>query len=297
MRLAVVTAAYPAARRFFKDFFCSLAMQTDQKFDLWVGLDDIDPICFEGLAKAGQKLNLVKVDAHSNPIIVRNKILGCALQNCDAVALVDIDDLLLPSRIEAAKSFAEKFDLSATSMNFIDAEGRPISGIFDPSSADPDLLLNNAFGFSNTTWRSKPLSDLLPVPDCCVTMDWYVSTLAKLSGVSVGFDKIPRMLYRQHSANLANVRPPFTKEQVLFATKLVLKHFSLVINTLGRHDESGYSKKIVVARRRIEHFAVSITDPRLLEEYVFALNKLPADHVWWSCVAHSTLEGIWKKLD
>ncbi|KAF1082726.1 MAG: hypothetical protein GQF41_0493 [Candidatus Rifleibacterium amylolyticum] len=295
MKLAVVTAAYPSAKFFFEDFFISLREQTDQKFDLWIGLDGISPCDFDGYCNLDKQLNFHKVTEKASPVVVRNQTLRRAVEHADTLVLVDIDDVLFPTRVEAARHFAEKFELSATAMNFIDSHSKLVSGVFDPSKGDPELIENNVFGFSNTTWRSSLLADLLPVPEDCVTMDWYVATLARIKGAIIGFDVEPRMYYRQYEANMAHVLSPFSDKQVLVATMLVLKHFSAIMHWLEKNDQAEFLERYLTAYNRIEKFNKSMANPDCLKKYVLALNRLPNSYVWWSCVANACLEEIWMK--
>jgi hypothetical protein len=49
------------------------------------------------------------------------------------------------------------------------------------------------------------------------------------------------------------------------------------------------------AQRYVESFNQTIKDsPEIFQEYIGKLNQLPPNHIWWSCVAHPDLEGVWK---
>ncbi|MCF8095439.1 MAG: hypothetical protein K9J79_08795 [Desulfobacteraceae bacterium] len=294
MIVGVVTAIYPAVLTYLKDFAESLENQTDPEFELWIGLDGLDEKDIK--EAAGRKLAAHFVDAPKNttPAVVRNTVLQQALQNCEAAVLVDADDILMESRVAAAKASAGGYDLTATAMRFIDAARNPVEGVFDPDRGDPCLARNNVYGFSNTTWRAEILMRCLPVPAECVLMDWFAATLAYYKGASIGHDPKPRMYYRQHADNIASILPPFTKSQIARAAQLVLGHYDLMLQTLSA-QEFVQLGELSAARAQTAVFADAIADPALLEEYVDALNALPARHVWWSCVAHPDLEDIWKK--
>ncbi|MCF8026061.1 MAG: hypothetical protein K9K82_11320 [Desulfobacteraceae bacterium] len=294
MHVSVVTAIYPAVLAYLKDFAESLENQTDSDFELWIGLDGLEE---KDIQKAvGRKIaaHFVAAPKNATPAMVRNTVLQQALQNCEAATLVDADDILMESRVAAAKASAAGSDLTAAAMRFVDAAANPVEGFFDPDRGDPRLAYNNVYGFSNTTWRAEVLMRCLPVPAECVLMDWFAATLAYYRGASIGHDPDPRMYYRQHADNIASVLPPFSKRQIARATRIVLGHYDLTLQTLS---EQGFDqlRELFAARAQTARFADAIADPALLEKYVDALNALPARHVWWSCVAHPDLEDIWKK--
>jgi len=294
MRLAIVTAAYPAVMKYLDDFFNSLKAQSDKDFDLWIALDGVDEkVVSLGFGKAKQA-RFVSAPPNATPAVVRNKVLEQALQNCDAAVLVDADDVLDATRVAAARESAGKYDVTATAMKYIDSDGNVINGFFDPYLGDPGLVRNNVFGFSNTTWRAQTLAQFLPVPESCVLMDWFVSTLALYTGASLGYDGEARMRYRQHPENIAASRPPFSADQIIKATKRVLGHYDLVLSTFAKLkiEQMDIFEE---ARREVAQFFKAIAGKNVLKQYVEALNALPHRHVWWSCVAHPALEGIWKK--
>ena len=102
------------------------------------------------------------------------------------------------------------------------ARGRP----------NPTLPRTNAFGLSNTAYRSDVLRACLPIPAAAALVDWYLITMAWLQGARLAFDPTPRMDYRQHGANMARIRSPFTAERVRADTALVREHFRLVLDGL-----------------------------------------------------------------
>ena len=168
MKLSIVTVCYPSVLPFIKPFFLSLMNQTDSDFDLWIGLDALEPSSIISIVGDAKKAKFVEVPFRSTTAGVRNTVLKYALEYSDAVVLVDSDDVLLETRVEFAKASVDKNDLTATAMRYIDQEGNKINGIFDPVNCDPDLLKSNAYGFTNTTWRTDTLKKLLPVPVHCV---------------------------------------------------------------------------------------------------------------------------------
>lgn len=294
MKVAVVTAIYPNVIRYLGEFFDSLRRQTDQDFCLWIGLDGVSEQ--EVMAKAGKQFNIffTRIPLNVTPAVVRNMVLEQALADCDIVVLVDADDMLCETRVEAARKSVEKNDVTAAAMDYMDENGKKTDGFFDPRVGDKRLIRNNVFGFSNTTWRSRVLLHFLPVPENCVLMDWYVATLALYSGATLGCDAHARMFYRQHPGNVAVSKPPFRPDQIMKATALVLGHYELLLDAFHKQRIQG-ADIIGKSRNRVGYFSKALVDEDLLERYTMALNNLPNKHVWWSCVAHPELEELWNR--
>jgi hypothetical protein len=182
-------------------------------------------------------------------------------------------------------------------MKIIDERGADLGISFHmPSDSNIASLLPrfNIFGMSNTCYSSEILKTCLPFPIDCVLLDWFVATRAWAHEAHMYFDPVQRMSYRQHLSNTARVIPPFTQERIIKSTNLVLKHYTLVLNNIPELPDS---KRILVetAQKYVESFNNSITQsPVIIQDYIRRLNKLPPNHIWWSCVAHPGLEAVWK---
>jgi hypothetical protein len=108
------------------------------------------------------------------------------------------------------------------------------------------------------------------------------------------FDPKELMLYRQYPLNTARVVPPFTPQQILLSTERVLHHYHCVLNEIPELPDS---KRILFenAQINVKSFYYSITQsPKIFQKYLWRLNQLPPNHIWWVCVAHPELEEIWK---
>ena len=112
------------------------------------------------------------------------------------------------------------------------------------------LPRTNAFGLSNTAYRSDVLRACLPIPAAAALVDWYLITMAWLQGARLAFDPTPRMDYRQHGANMARIRSPFTAERVRADTALVREHFRLVLDAPAGGCAAGPSDAGPRSRRR-----------------------------------------------
>ena len=297
-RLALYTTVYPGVEPYLADWYQSVQRQTDKDFDLYIGVDSLRP---EEITEAIGGLPLATLLPNTpgtSSAQIRTAALERLVDKYDVVVLVDSDDLLHPSRVSAARAALRKHDLAGCALSLIDEHGRDLGLTFGPASkADYDGLLPryNIFGLSNTAYRTHTLRRCLPVPEDCVLIDWLLATRAWASGAALAFDPAARMSYRQYANNTASVLPPFTAQQILRATQLVVEHYRLLFTTSQLEVVVSHQVTLSTEFRRAECFHKAITAKgETLRRYVEALNELKPKYVWWWCVAHPELEDIWK---
>ncbi len=202
--LAVYTTIYPGVETYLVDWYQSLRQQTDQGFQLWIGLDKLGSESVQKVLGPDLKANWVVASVGTTPAQIRQRALARIVETCSAVVLVDSDDLLHPSRVAAARSALQTSELAGCALCLIDQHGNDLDLIFDlPPQLEPDDVFprNNVFGFSNSAFRSDLLRRCLPIPASAVLVDWFLATRAWLLGARLTFDHVPRMDYRQHSTN------------------------------------------------------------------------------------------------
>jgi hypothetical protein len=179
----------------------------------------------------------------------------------------------------------------------IDEKGQNLGLTFDlPPRLRPEDVFprNNVFGFSNSAYRTDLLRRCLPIPAEAVLVDWFLSTRAWLLGARLAFDRVPRMDYRQHPANTARVRFPFSVDQVVSDTGLVRRHFELLLAENRRDYEADRYAAVEKVAKDIEKFHQGIVlHPAKLDGYVEALNASHPRPLWWSSVANPMLGHMW----
>jgi hypothetical protein len=296
-RLALFTTVYPEGERYLSDFFQSVFSQTDKKIDLWIGLDRIEEFeVYEYLSK-NIPVSFIERKKNESNISLRERAIKELIEKYPGIIFVDSDDILASSRVSAARSSLAKYDVYGCAMKIIDENGADLKITFQiPKSIDILSLLPrfNIFGMSNTAYSSEMILQCLPFPKDCILLDWFVATRAWGQDARMYFDPVQRMSYRQHATNTARVIPPFTQEQILKSTNLVLQHYSLVLNNIPELPDS---KRILIenAQKYVDSFNNSIRQsPMIFHEYLGRLNALPPNHIWWSSVAHPDLETVWK---
>jgi hypothetical protein len=295
MKTALYTTIHPGVMPFVRAWWTSVCGQTDTAFDLWLGIDGVKPAELEDAVGGPIEGRLLEAEAGWTPALIRQNALAEIVESYESVVLVDSDDVLLPERVQAAKSALQECDLTACAMHLIDAAGAQLGVVMTvPAVASLCSLLvsQNVFGFSNTAYRCSTLRQCLPLSADLALADWYLATRACLADARLGFDPEPRMLYRQHPKNIARVVPPFTAAEVATAARLVLDHYRVVSE--NANNVSPLLLELEEARVRVDTFARRVEeDPDLMRRYVQALNCLPPHHLWWSLVAHPALEDLW----
>jgi len=296
-RLALYTTVYPGVEKYLAAWYQSVSSQTDCDFDLWIGVDSlsIDQVVAAcGIEPCATWLLATEGDS---PAQIRQKAIEQIVDRYSGVVFVDSDDLLHPSRVEAAREALEDHDVVACALRIIDEDGQDLGIIFGPrDGVDVTEILTryNVFGLSNTAYRSEVLRRCLPFPTAGVLIDWLLATRAWASGSAMHFDHIPRMAYRQYCANVARVLPPFNPWHILKATERVLNHYHCVLAT-GWELPEPYRHRLREARDYVEEFYRCLTGSTYtLDSYALALNQIPPQYIWWWCVAHPDLEDIWK---
>jgi hypothetical protein len=297
--LALYTTIYPGVERYLAGWARSVCEQTDKEFQLWIGLDKLKRDSVQSLLGASVKANWVEGFSGASPAQIRQQALAQIVETASEVVLVDSDDLLHRSRVEAARAALQTGDLVGCALRLVDQDGNDLKMAFRlPTHLQLDNVLprNNVFGFSNSAFRAEVLRRCLPIPANAVLVDWFIATRAWLLGAKLGFDDEPRMDYRQHPSNMAVVRPPFSPDQVSYATALVCEHFRLFLGeSVQDYIPDRYVELERVAREVEEFNQCIIPDPIRLTNYVNAFNAMGTPQIWWSCVAHPALSHLWRK--
>lgn len=297
--LGVYTTIYPGVEAYLQDWYRSVREQSDRDYQLWIGLDTL-PVDVAIDAMGGDPgATWVTAVPGDTPAQIRQQALERIVETCEGVVLVDSDDILHPSRVAAAREALSSSDLAGCALRLVDHEGADLRLTFGlPPMVRPEDLLprNNVFGFSNSAVRTNLLRRCLPIPAMAVLVDWFLATKAWLYGARLAFDEIARMDYRQHGANMTQVRPPFSSRQIIRDTERVLHHFQIVRASSPVGFMPGRLTELESVAADVELFYREIAFyPARLECYTQALNALELTPLWWSSVAHPALRQMWTR--
>jgi hypothetical protein len=296
--IALYTTIYPGVEPFLADWYRSVQKQTDQDYQLWIGLDTLEVEAVITAIGADPKAIWIIGDPGDTPAQVRQRALAKIVEAYDGVILVDSDDLLYPFRVAAARASLERSDLTGCALRLVDQQGRDLALTLGlPLEITPEDVLprNNIFGLSNTAFRSDLLRRCLPIPANVVLVDWFLATKAWLYGARIDFDSVIRMDYRQHGANMVRVRSPFSRDEIIRDTERVRQHFQIIRAIPMSEAMSGRLAEVEQVTADVEEFYNKIVlQPIQLERYVHRLNALNLIPLWWSCVANPSLQQMWK---
>jgi hypothetical protein len=300
-RLAIYTSVYPGVVAYLPAWGRSVAAQSDQNFDLWFGVDQLERASVQQ-ALAGSlpthcPIFWVMAEPGATPAQVRQQAIERIASAYTSVVFVDSDDILFPERVAAARRQLAQYDAVACALRIIDEQGTDLDLVFAPDPADDICMLMpqyNSFGLSNTVYRCELLRRCLPLTPTNPLVDWALATRAWALGARLAFDHQPLMAYRQYEHNIARVLVPFTGQQIVHATERVCHHYASELAGWGYPPRPRAA--LLAAQARLEQFARFINAAESnLEQYVAALNRLSPKYVWWWALAHPELEELWKQ--
>jgi hypothetical protein len=290
MKTALYTTFYPAAQPYLQTWGDSVAAQTDQDFDLWIAVDNGS---LDDWRRPRDTIYWLHANADDTPASLRHRAFEEIIQAYDAVIFVDSDDVLLPERVATAKEALKSYDVYGCALELIDTGGNPLGHTFTSPKTDwPELLSRyNIFGLSNTAYRTETLANCLPFPSNTVMVDWLLVTNALQNNAHLYFDQTPHMLYRQYQDNTAKVLAPYTSEQIVRATNLVLEHYTKIRPPFPL--SSTFHQHLQQRQLDVQRFTATIADKTTLARYTKALNALKPVFLWWECVANEDLRDLW----
>jgi hypothetical protein len=298
MSIAVYTTIYPGVEAYLPDWYRSVQAQTDQDFQLWVGLDGMEAGAAEAVIGAHVEALWVPSKPGDTPARIRERSLAQIVEAFDAVVLVDSDDILHPTRVAAARAALQTSELTACALRLVDQHRQDLRTTLTlPQQTVPDSILarHNVFGFSNSAYRSELLRRCLPVNSGVALVDWFLATKAWLMGAGLSFDPVVRMDYRQHGANMAPICFPFDANQVIRDTKKVREHYSLLLASPMGNVLPDRWAQLEEAATDVQLFSEQVvSQPKRLEKYLRNLNSLEPQVVWWWGVAQPALQWMWK---
>lgn len=299
--LALYTTVFPGVERYLSAWHRSLQEQTDRDFQLWIGLDALPVEAAKRALGGDPEAVWVQGLSGDTPAQVRQRAFERIVDSCDAVVLVDSDDILHPSRVATARSMLNASELVGCALRLVDEQGHAMGLTFElPPHSDPEHVLprNNVFGLSNSAFRSDLLRRCLPIPVSAALVDWFLVTRAWLLGATMAFSARVEMDYRQYGANTAAVVAPFNPEQVVRDTERVRHHFRLLgASALEAAMPSRLALVAKVAAEVEGFYRRVLLDPSELGKYVRQLNALQTAPLWWSSVAHPSLQHMWTSAE
>lgn len=299
-RLVIYTTVYPGVKPYLKECFDSIQNQTDMGFDLFIGSDGLTKSEVFSVVENEFKASWYFSKPGETPSEIRSNALSQVLDDYKAVILVDSDDILFPTRVEYARQYISNSDVNVCPLELVDSRGnrKGISSWNKPEVVNKNplrfILTKNIFGFSNTTYKTDLLRQILPIHKKAKAADWYLITKAILKKAKISYDIQSRMYYRQHGNNIAPIVSPFNAKQILNASTIILNHYEVMLEDLD-NNHIVIKTKIKIQKERVHRFLSSLeSSEEIMNHYLEYLNSNKIVHPWWNFVAHPELEEIWK---
>jgi len=203
-RITVVLPVYNH-ERFGEQTLLSLYRQDYKDFEI-VAVDDGSTDRSLRILKRHRPQVTVIQSKHEGPAAARNRAIRAT--DSEFVAFMDADDLCAPERLrfEAEKLESERLDLVASALNFIDACGQPLPGIWRcPAEAANHywgaLLERNWIGTPSVMIRRDVLDDVGLFDERFIHAEDYDLWLRIGRGHSIGYIDSPLIHCRRHVTN------------------------------------------------------------------------------------------------
>lgn len=295
--LVLFTTIYPGVERFLPAWHESVRAQIDRDFDLCICLDGLGQSDVE--AAIGRAVGAIWLPNRQGdtPAQIRQRGFAHLVERYDGVVAVDSDDILHPTRVTAARASLDCSDITACALDLVDEHGIALGLRLElpvNTSCENVLPHHNVFGLSNSAFRTDVLSWCLPIPPSAIFVDWYMVSRAWLMGARLSFDPVSRMFYRQHGANMARIRPPFSAAQIARDAARVRNHFNLLLQDVPSNALRKRVAAVEGAAAEIDAFTARVVNSAdKLASYTAVLNTQPPPRVWWSSIAHTDLCHMW----
>jgi hypothetical protein len=124
-------AVLAGVERFLPAWYASVQRQTDTDFQLWISLDGLEIGAVEETLGTLPPATWVPACAGDTPAQVRQGALARIVEHCDAVVLVDSDDVLHPTRVAAARRGLDDRDVTGCALRLVDEGGRRVHAAID----------------------------------------------------------------------------------------------------------------------------------------------------------------------
>lgn len=229
MKVVLFTVFYPGAEDYVDEFIESVSNQTYNEFDLLIVNDGYKD---NNLCTKYSNLNVIEIEG--NNCISDNRAIGInyVIDNgYDALLLCDVDDYMLPNRVEKCLSALDDVDIVVNDINIVDAKKNLILKDYFQKTIDEDTILDshfiedkNIFGLSNTVLRVSKLSEV-DFPKDLRIVDWFYFTQLLNAGLKAKFFPESLTEYRQHTGNMIGITS-FTLDGFKNLLNLKIRHYN-----------------------------------------------------------------------
>jgi GT2 family glycosyltransferase len=269
-RITVVLPVYNHDR-YVEQTLRSLDNQDYQDFEIVAVDDGSTDRSLEILQRYRPRVTVIQ-SRHSGPASARNRAIEAT--DSEFVAFMDADDLCSRERLrsEIEKLENEKLDLVASALSFIDATGRPLSGIWArPAEAANHhwaaLLERNWIGTPSVMLRRCVLNNVGFFDEQFTHAEDYDLWLRIGRAHSIGYVPSALIQCRRHAANMSMSIGSHQQFE------------RMALEKVDRDEaQTAFSRCYAQAQHRAEAwiwFLLRRTDPTFLDEALLAIQQHP----------------------
>jgi glycosyltransferase involved in cell wall biosynthesis len=209
--ISIVMGTYNG-ERYLREQLESIYKQSYSNIDVVVCDDCSTDATVEILKEFSKRHGLIYFVNEMNLGLVKNFEKALSLAKGDYIALADQDDIWYPEKIELLLNNIENFSLIHSSVNVIDADGKPHPNAFVVSEYSRDHSEKVNFSdFLDTAWvlgctsliDKSLLEKCLPFPEGVMFHDWWLTMAAIKLGRGIKYIHQPTIKYRQYGENTA----------------------------------------------------------------------------------------------
>lgn len=279
----LLTITHPGCENFINKYLDSVKKQTTKDFKLLIindGLKDLE----EKLKDKNINYEIINVEGNKTIPEIRQ----FALENCkfyDKIILSDSDDFMAEDRVEKCIEALENCDLVINNLK-IYKDGN-IDDFYDFSRIDLkkgifDIIDKNYFGFGNTSFHSKFIEKIIPIPKDLKVADWWIAASILLHTDKVVLLKDVVSYYRQYENNLIG-NYFYSEDKLKFSLEVKLNFYTNFIEKIkGTNLE--LENELNSEQEKTLVFKEKLNDKNFVTNYIKKLKKSKIKLFWWEII-------------
>jgi len=209
-KVAVLTTIFPMKQTYLMDFFKSLQLQSEKKFDIVVVNDGYTNL--KSLTRCFGMLRIIELKHRQTP--AKNREFGinyCLEAGYDVIVFGDSDDFFDRHRVRCSLRGLHYCDIVINDMVLVDNHKKALDKnylsrrIEDRQRIDRTYIKEkNIFGLSNTAINTKKIKHII-LPSNLVAVDWYLFSVLLYDKRVALFLQRPLTFYRQYCDNTVGI--------------------------------------------------------------------------------------------
>ncbi|EGQ7790907.1 hypothetical protein AB6919_002236 [Vibrio cholerae] len=205
----VLTTAFNVPLSVARDYFYSLSIQSENKFDIFIVNDGFTQM--SKIRHEFPQLHIIEVEGVG--IISKNReiMINHTRELYENCIFCDFDDFFSNNRIASSLEMLQKYDIVVNDVDLYKDGLIFENSLFSNNLSNnqeltlEDILQCNYFGMSNTAAKMSAIPSV-NFDYRLKAVDWHLFSILLLNGASAVFCNEMRTIYRQYESNIANVK-------------------------------------------------------------------------------------------